>query len=335
MLKNKTVISRILKDKRIAGISIFLCLAILIIFQLQEKSQATMIGQNDKKSAFMIETEEYAAKPADYADDISYTKTDAIMFEKFIDERTNCANESIIATEPDFNADLTKVRLRVPILMYHYIEEPGGSKLPWLYHSPQIFEAQLKTLANNCYRTVFVSDVSKSMEGSEILPQKSIALTFDDGYEDMYTTAYPLLKKYGMKGTMYIIVNALDTPGYLTREQVKEMAESGAVEISSHTMNHANMQKSNFTNASYEMIASRQELEKIIGRPVTNFAYPYGLFTLRDEHICKSAGYSSCVSTYPGQIQTNNKKYSLYRLRPGYRVGPALINWLELSGPKR
>lgn len=324
-----------LANKRIVALSIFLCLVIFIIFQLEEKGQATSMSQDKRASNFVIETEEYAVQPADYADDISYTKTDAIMFEKFMNEQTNCPNESIIATEPDFNADLTRVKLRVPILMYHYIEEPGDSKLPWLYHSPQIFEAQLKTLANNCYRTVFVSDISKSIEGSEILPKKSIALTFDDGYEDMYTTAYPLLKKYGMKGTMYIIVNALDTPGYLTRNQIKEMADSGAVEISSHTMNHANMQKSNFNKANYEMTASKQELEKIIDRPVTNFAYPYGLFTLRDENICKSAGYSSCVSTYPGQIQTNNKKYSLYRLRPGYRVGPALINWLELSGPKR
>jgi peptidoglycan/xylan/chitin deacetylase (PgdA/CDA1 family) len=227
-------------------------------------------------------------------------------------------------------------KIRVPVLMYHHIAiAPEATTLPGLYHSPAIFESQLVSLQNNCYQTVFIRDLARALDGSESLPSQSLALTFDDGYDDIYLYAFPLLKKYQMKGTMYIIVNALDTPGYLTKEQVREMADSGYVEIASHTLNHANLSQSSYSQAYYQIIDSKKELEKIIGRTVDDFAYPYGYFTSRDEQLCGIAGYLSCVSTYPGDVQNLLNRYSLYRLRPGYRVGPALLSWLEFVGSRR
>lgn len=332
---HQSIISHIIANKQLVAASIFLCLAIVFIFSVEESGHAKELEREAEARNFVIKDQENASQAIDVQDAAFSTKTDSIIFEKIVAERTQCGTSRIIAVQPDFSADLTKINLKMPILIYHYIERPGSTTLPWLYHPPEIFEAQLKTLNDNCYNSIFVSDAAKAVKGSEIMPDKAIALTFDDGYEDMYTEAYPLLKKYGMKGTMYIIVNALGTPGYLTKAQVKEMADSGFVEIAGHTFNHIVLSKASDKDAYYEIAGSKRELEKIIDHPVTDFAYPYGLFTSIDEQICAKAGYLSCASTYPGQIQTYAQRFSLFRLRPGYRVGPVLINWLESAGPKR
>lgn len=333
--RKSSKVLKILVNRRIITLSILLCLVVFCIFEFTDYFYVNRPARATEATDFVIKADENLVQPIDYNDAISYTKTDAIIFERSLNNQNGCIKKYVTPVNPDFNIDLSSIKLTIPVLMYHYVENPGSTTLPWLYHSPEIFEAQLKTLSSHCYTTIFVSDVAKSINGAATLPDHSIALTFDDGYEDMYTKAFPLLKKYGMKGTMYIIVNALDTPGYLTKAQAKEMSDSGFVEIAGHTFNHANLSKTITSVANYEIIGSKRELEKIIDHPVTDFAYPYGLFTSRDEKICYQAGYLSCASTYPGQVQTYAKRFSLYRLRPGYRVGPALINWLEQPGPKR
>jgi len=231
---------------------------------------------------------------------------------------------------------LAERSLSIPILMYHHIDKATPTTtLPGLFHGPDIFEAQLVTLRDNCYQSIFISEAAKMISTGENIPDKPLALTFDDGYDDIYANAFPLLKKYQMKGTLYIIVNALDTPGYLTKDQVREMANSGYIEIASHTLNHANLKQSSYAKAYFEIVESKKALEKIIGRSVEDFAYPYGFFTQRDEQICQLAGYMTCASTYPGEVQTWDRRYSLYRLRPGSRIDQSLLNWLEFGGSKR
>lgn len=330
-----TTLSHITKNKQIIAASIVLSLAAIFAFSAEEFGIRGKIFGKEAAAAkgFVDKAQENVIQPADLLHYSDMTVTDSIMYGGDSLLRNDCPSSQVgvaVMTEDE----ISELRLRVPILMYHYIEAPGSTTLPWLYESPEIFEAQLRTLANECYNSVFATDAANAVRGEARLPSKPIAITFDDGYDDMYTNAFPLLKKYGMKGTMYIIVNALDTPGYLTRDQVREMADSGFVEIAAHTMNHVDLSKSSDRTAYYEIAGSKSELEGIIGKPVTTFAYPYGFFASRDEAICRQAGYAGCVSTYPGQVQTFAKRYSIYRLRPGYRVGPALINWLEQAGPK-
>jgi peptidoglycan/xylan/chitin deacetylase (PgdA/CDA1 family) len=326
------ILNHIAHNKQIALASIILSLAAIFVFSIEDRNPAVAASMPPVDDSFVNKTSENAIQPADIQPE-AYTQTDSIIYENSMGDSIKC--ENILHDYQNANSSkLSAGEIRVPILMYHYIEIPGSTTLPWLYNKPDVFESQLKTLSNDCYQSAFVSEVADAIDGSKPLPPKSIAITFDDGYEDMYTNAFPLLKKYGMKGTMYIIVNALDKPGYLTQEQVKEMSDSGYVEIAAHTMNHPDLTKKNWEVAHYEIAGSKITLEKIIGKPVTDFAYPYGFFTAIDEGICLQAGYHSCASTYPGQVQTFSNRFSLYRLRPGYRVGSSLVNWLELSGPK-
>jgi len=220
----------------------------------------------------------------------------------------------------------------IPVLMYHYIAAPQATTtLPGLYLGPDIFESQLQEIKKHEYNVVFISEVAGSLRQAQPLPKCSLALTFDDGYEDFYTKAFPLLKKYGLKSALYVIINRLDTPGYVTRSQIKEMAESGLVEIGSHTFNHPDLRTKKYKDAVFEIRDSRSELEKISGYPVRTFAYPYGHFNTDDLSIAAASGYWGAVSVKSGVSQSADNLWQIKRLRPGQLSGQAFSNWLRES----
>ena len=218
----------------------------------------------------------------------------------------------------------------MPILMYHYIEvAPATTTLKGLYLDPKIFANQLSELQKNNYKTLFMAEVGASIVSEKKLDQKNIALTFDDGYEDFYTEAYPLLKKYNSKATLYVIINALDKPGYLTRAQVRELADSGLVEIASHTFNHPDLRSLKAKDARFEIMDSKKLLETISGKPVLSFAYPYGYYKSEFFDIASSTGYTSAVSVMPGSLQGTGDQWLIRRLRPNDRSGQTFIAWIQ------
>ncbi len=220
--------------------------------------------------------------------------------------------------------------ITVPILMYHYVESPSATTtLKGLYLEPKIFESQLEALKENNYQTLFVSDVAASLRAGENVDAKSVVLSFDDGYEDFYTKAFPLLKKYNYKATLYVIINALGTPGYLTRDQVRELASSGLVEIGSHTFNHPDLRSKKTKDAKFEIEESKKTLEQISGIPVETFAYPFGFFKESFFALETEAGYTAAVSVIPGAKHSIGNIWALRRIRPDNRQGEVFIKWLE------
>ncbi|MFA6194260.1 MAG: polysaccharide deacetylase family protein [Patescibacteria group bacterium] len=220
--------------------------------------------------------------------------------------------------------------VHAPILMYHYISAaPATTTLPGLYLDPAIFEGQLQEILKGGYQTVFMSELSRNILSGTAEKEKAIALTFDDGYEDFYTNTFPLLKKYNLKSTFYVIVNALDKPGYVTRVQLQEMAASGFVEIGSHTFNHPDLRLKKEADAIFEIKGSKAELEKIIGRSVLTFAYPYGYYNYQILEITKTAGYLSAVSVIPGSYHKPDNAWLITRLRPGSWSGEEFAGWLK------
>ncbi len=218
----------------------------------------------------------------------------------------------------------------VPILMYHYIDSaPASSTLKSLYLEPKIFVLQLEELQKNNYETLFVSEVAKDIKNKNSMNRKIVALTFDDAYEDFYSNAFPLLKKYNTKATLYVIINALGTKGYLTREQVREMTDSGLVEIGSHTFNHPDLRKLKIKDAKFEIEASKKKLEAISGKTVLSFCYPFGLYNKDFFSILSEASYLTAISTIPGTRQGEENIWILRRIRPNDRSGQVFINWLQ------
>jgi len=219
----------------------------------------------------------------------------------------------------------------VPILMYHYIEvAPATSTLKGLYLNPKIFANQLQEIKNNKYKSAFVSELAKSLISKKPLASSSLVLTFDDGYEDFYTEAYPLLKKYEIKATVYIIINALDKPGYLTKDQVRELAASKFIEIGSHTFNHLDLKTLNNRKAGFEIVNSKKALENISGKQILSFCYPYGHYNDYDIKLAQEAGYLASLTTNAGFKHSILDIHTLTRLRPDSRRGSEFSKWLKM-----
>lgn len=248
-----------------------------------------------------------------------------------INEPTIKKNNSAAASSSTDGIPATKgFYITVPVLMYHYVELPTATTtLKGLYLDPKIFDAQLATLAKDNYQALFMSELAKDIDSRTEVAGKNIALTFDDGYEDFYTQVFPLLKKYNYKATLYVIINKLGTNGYLTRDQVKELAASGLVEIGSHTFNHPDLRSLKDKDAQFEISASKRILEQISGKPITSFAYPFGYYKNEFFTLASSTGYTNAVSVMPGSRQGEENIWLLRRLRPGERIGEALIKWLN------
>lgn len=252
----------------------------------------------------------------------------------FITQTTNLRHKKNTTVRPtptidNYHSDSI---LRIPILMYHYVEYVRDEKdtiRKSLNINPYIFEEQLKTLKGANYTFTTQNEIASYLKNEIIMPNKPIALTFDDGYRDFYTVAYPLLKKYKAKATIYIIVNFLNDPNYLTEKQLQELSLDNNIEIASHTLNHIHMKSANIKSIQYELSESKSRLEKLIGKPVFSFAYPYGAFSEGAIEEVVLSKYKSAVTVTSGKDQSIKNMYYLYRLRPGARTGNELINYLE------
>lgn len=179
----------------------------------------------------------------------------------------------------------------VPILVYHHIDSHRGI----YYVSSNRFEQELTYLVGNDYHAISMANYADFLEHGTALPNKPVVLTFDDGYADAYTNVYPLLKTYHLSGTFYIITGKVGQPGYLTWDQIKEMAANG-MEIGAHTVTHPYLTKLPLLAAFWQIWGSRLDLQRHLGIPVTTFAYPYNDHNRATNFLAHLAGYSTaCI----------------------------------------
>jgi peptidoglycan/xylan/chitin deacetylase (PgdA/CDA1 family) len=204
---------------------------------------------------------------------------------------------------------------RPRILMYHLVTpHPPGCRTRGMRVRPEDFERQLRWLRENHFHFATLSELS----GENPPPPRTVAITFDDGYEDNFTTALPLLRRYGARATLYLVADreegsdwsakkkAHHNSGELTREpklsdeQVREMIDSGLIELAAHTLTHANLARVGPEEREREIGGSREWLERRFGRAVTSFAYPFGIWGPEDRQAVERAGFRSAVTTEPG-----------------------------------
>lgn len=218
--------------------------------------------------------------------------------------------------------------ISLPILMYHYVEfvrDPKDTIRKSLDVNPFIFEKQLKNIKENGLTTYFVRDIPDIFSGKiKDGGSNKIILTFDDGYEDFYTDAFPLLKKYNAKATIYIIYDFIGRRGFLNKAEIKELIASGLIEVGSHTLDHSFLKSASPEVAKKQIVDSKSLLEKTFGITVNTFAYPYGAFNQSDVKLVQDAGYIAAVTVARGTKQSDNNIFDLYRLRAGGYEGKNL-----------
>jgi peptidoglycan/xylan/chitin deacetylase (PgdA/CDA1 family) len=209
------------------------------------------------------------------------------------------------------------VSVKVPILTYHYIRTNPDSRdrLGFaLSVTPADFASQMDWLANNGFHPVTPADVYAYLSGTRGLPNRPVILSFDDGYADFYDTALPILRAHDFPAVAYIVSAFVGRPGYMTAAQVVEADRSG-IEIGSHTVDHANLARSSAGNVQFELVGSKQALEKLVGHPVLSFCYPSGQYNGGVAAAVQAAGYSDATTTAFGYVHYLANRYTWSRLR--------------------
>lgn len=229
-----------------------------------------------------------------------------------------------------------KESIQIPVLMYHHFDTTVQNGT---IANPVVFEKQMKILKNAGYTTLTTDDVIAISKGEQVMPEKPIMITMDDGYQSNYDYVYPILKKLNMKATIFIITDYIEHPENhpspypkMTWDMIKEMSDSGLVSFQSHTDNMhyqsggvavitAPIKVNGMleTTEQYEkrvyedLVRSKTLLEEKLGKPVTAFAYPMGLYSASSEKLLKQAGFELTLTTDTGLY--NTKRDSLFLMK--------------------
>lgn len=233
---------------------------------------------------------------------------------------------------PAVLADGTR-QIRVNSLMYHYVSwlpvtDPNMTLRRSLTVSPTDFEEHLRYLRDQGYNGVTTRDLWWSLDQTAPLPAKPVMLTFDDGYADAYSVVLPLLQKYNFVGVFFVTVNKVGTPGYITREQLRALADAG-MDVESHAMDHISM-ITTYAIQRYQMCTARQFLSDWTGTDVRHFAYPSGDYNADSFPALQGCGYLSAYKKMGGSVQSSANMYLLQRARVVGQLGlPALLTALQ------
>lgn len=235
---------------------------------------------------------------------------------------------SVGLVQPYRNITRPHAEPTVPILMYHSIRSDlATGQHPYFETNthPELFARHLQFLHENGYATVDLSEaLAAIMTGQN--RQKRVAITFDDGYGDFYKHAFPLLMKYCMKATVFVVSDwtreqrvSRDGREYLTWQEIREMYRYG-IRVGSHTVSHPELYSLNPSKLEYEIRQSKENIEGGLGEPIRSFSYPYAFpeqdakFVVRLRELLETHGYENGVSTILGTASRQSDWFFLPRL---------------------
>lgn len=209
-------------------------------------------------------------------------------------------------------------------LLYHQISEQVEDPYNLCELSADAFEQQIKWLYDNGYKSVTISDMFQLIDNG-VLPEKVVAITFDDGYPETYSVAYPILSKYGFVATAYVIAIGIDTPDGMTGDQLRELYNNGW-EVGSHSMWHIDLtDPNNLEKLNNETCDTRGKISETTGISKENikaFAYPYGLVNDRVAEKVYKCGFSSggCLGTLGVSSETGRFCFSRHTIASNIEI---------------
>lgn len=223
--------------------------------------------------------------------------------------------------------------ITLPILMYHYVRTPPSMLTDLVGYklsvSPDDFNAQMDWLAVNRYHPVDFNDVRAYFAGTTPLPSKPVVITFDDGYADLYTAAFPILASHHFKAVAYIVSSFVGQSRYVTKDQILEM-DRGGIEIASHTVDHPNLARSSLGSTMFQLVESKRWLEQLVGHPVVDFAYPSGRASADVVSALSAAGYDTAVTEQVALTHSRYDRFMWTRVRVG--GGESMADFISSLG---
>ena len=176
------------------------------------------------------------------------------------------------------------------------------------------FEQHMKWLKEYGYTSITPEELYEFIVNGSELPEKPVLITFDDGYKDNYTNAYPIMKKYGFKGTIFVVTGFLGVyDNYMTWEQAKELADNG-FSIESHTYSHKSMTEASDEEISKELTKSRDTIKNKLGIDADFMAYPTGTYNLHIAELVQKAGYKGAFTIKYDNVSRESNVYALERV---------------------
>src|SRR4051812_20321319 len=235
---------------------------------------------------------------------------------------------TLYIAQPLRSVGIRSAARHLPILMYHSISTTPEDGVPAYYRTvtrPEVFHQQMSWLKQAGWRGVSLCEGLGYLSNSDA-KQKCVAITFDDGFEDFYTSAWPALQQNQFLATMYLPTGHItDTAKVfkdhrcLTWGQVCEMHRHG-IEFGSHTVTHPKLWDLQWPRITAELRDSKVAIEDALGVAIPSFAYPYAFpqkdraFTSRFRDELQGAGYQNCVTTAIGRVVANDDRFTLKRL---------------------
>ena len=222
----------------------------------------------------------------------------------------------------------------VPVLMYHSVSDRNtDSKLCGIFVTPEKFKKQMEFLAVNHYNVVGPDKVIAYMTEKEKMPPKTTLITADDGYYDFYENAYPVLKKYNLPATIFIVTDHIGMPDYLGWKELREMSDSGLITIGSHTKSHPWLPSVSIDEKKLydELDVSKEILEKGLGKKIYYICYPNGAFNDLIKEAAAKAGYRGGFTTNPTRKSSINDIYAIRRIKMSSPSSSPFVLWGKIS----
>lgn len=227
------------------------------------------------------------------------------MAEKTATETTVTSKELEVlsnASEPVYKK--SEKDIKIPIIIYHAFNtpEPAGD-IYKLFSTQERFEENVTTLLSDGYTFITLEELYQYNKGELALPEKVCILTMDDGWLGCYTEAYPVLQKYNVPTTIFIVSNLVGTEGYFSWEQAKEMYDSGLAKLHIHGKSHIDYSTVSKEKLVSDFTEAHRELEEKMGAKIQKImAYPSGKCTENTKKWLKEVGFEVQVLTKYGTV---------------------------------
>ncbi|HXY70327.1 MAG TPA: polysaccharide deacetylase family protein [Gemmatimonadales bacterium] len=213
---------------------------------------------------------------------------------------------------------------RIPVLMYHRVEDAPPATRHGIWVTTDAFAAQLDSLARRGFTPITFGDYAAWLDGARGLPRRPVVLTFDDGYADNHANALPLLRRHGMRAVVFLIgdrnvtTNLWDAAAgetqvpLLAADQIREMQAHG-IEFASHTLSHPRLTDLDAERLAAELEGSRRAIAERTGRPVLAVCYPYGAVSAAVKDAAARAGYAFGVASDSGPLRLGEDLFEIRR----------------------
>lgn len=199
----------------------------------------------------------------------------------------------------------------VPVLSYHMVEDNVDNPLAL---GVKEFEEQMEYLSRRGYHAITPDQLTNYLQTGIPLPEKPVLITFDDGYQNNFKIAYPIMKKYGLTATIFLISDRIGTDNwYMNWDQVREMRRAGFV-FGSHTLSHELLSRIPEEEIKQQLIKSREGIEWRLDVPARYLAYPGGDYNSRIEELARQSGYRAAFTVKFGRVIPGDDMFALKRI---------------------